>query len=272
MSESNLKLKNVIVAIDPMDSNQYGLERAIEMNAVLEGGINIHLFITTEMDKVRKAEDSFEFTCEGEWYGELTKPMADRGIDYTAQLTWTDNWHRSINAAAEKQNADLIIMSDYTSENSQTELTPSQWALLRASKCPVMIVYPNTGLENKTVLAAVNMQTDNPRYAELNEKINTFSNLLADKYDAEKHIVNAYDDGMEYPDRAKLIRDTNTKQENIHVKQGSPRAIISETATEINANIVVIGTLARSGIMAAMRGNKSEKIIRDLKCDVMVLN
>lgn len=272
MSENKLTLKNVIVAIDPLDTNQYGLERALAMNAALDGGINIHLFITTEMDKVRKTEGSFEFTCEGEWYGELTKPMADKGIDYTAQLTWTDNWHRSINTAAEKNDADLIIMTDYVTEEGQAELTPSQWALLRASKCPVMIVYPNAGLENKTVLAAVNMQTDNPRYAELNEKINNFSNLLAEKYNSEKHIVNAYDDGMEYPDRAKLIRDTNTKQENIHVKQGSPRAIISETATEINADIVVIGTLARSGIMAAMRGNKSEKIIRDLKCDIMVLN
>jgi universal stress protein E len=116
------------------------------------------------------------------------------------------------------------------------------------------------------------MQTDNPRYAELNEKILSYSELLASKYGAEKHIVNGYEDGMEYPDRAKLLRDTDTKQENIHVKQGGPRAIISEVATEINADVVVIGTLARRGVMAAMRGNKSERIIRELNCDVMVLN
>jgi len=36
--------------------------------------------------------------------------------------------------------------------------------------------------------------------------------------------------------------------------------------------VVVIGTLSRRGIMAAMRGNKSEEIIRKLNRDVMILN
>ena len=61
---------------------------------------------------------------------------------------------------------------------------------------------------------------------------------------------------MEYPDHAKLLRDTNTKQENLNIKKGGPRAIILEMTTEIDAEIVVIGTLARSGIMAAMRETK----------------
>lgn len=269
---SNNNLKNIIVAIDPLEKIQYGLNRALTMNKVLDGGVNIHLFISLEMDKLHKSHDTYQYACDGEWFNELVKPMVDNGIDYTSEVIWTDAWHRSMVETSQKYNADLIIISDYTTEQDRTDLTPSKWALLRASICPVMIVHPQTNLERNTILAAVNMQTDNARYAELNEKILSYSKLLSDKYGAEKHIVNGYEDGMVYPDRAKLLRDTNTKQENIHVRQGGPRAIISEVANEIDADIVVIGTLARRGVMAAMRGNKSERIIRELNCDVMVLN
>lgn len=270
MSDNNLK--NIIVAIDPLEKVQYALNRALVMNKVLDGGVNIHLFISLEMDKLHKLHDTFDFSCEGEWLNELVKPMVDGGIDYTSEIVWTDAWHRSMVETSKKYDADVIIISDFTAKGKTTDLTPSKWALLRASQCPVMIVHPNTSSESKTILAAVNMQTDNARYAELNEKILATSALLAEKFGAEKHVVNGYEDGMEYPDRAKLLRDTNTKQENIHVRQGGPRAIISEVATEIDADIVVIGTLARRGVMAAMRGNKSERIIRELSCDVMVLN
>ena len=269
---NDLKLKNVVVAIDPLESNQYSLKRALKMNDVLDGGINIHLFISLEMDKLHKMHDTFEFSCDGEWFNELVKPMVDAGIDYTSEVIWTDAWHRSIAETCKKYDADLVIISDYATEDGRTDLTPSKWSLLRASVCPVLIVHPQSTLTRNTILSAVNMQTDNPRYVEFNEKILNYSELLATKYGAEKHVVNGYEDGMEYPDRAKLLRDTNTKQENLHIKQGGPRAIISEVATEIEADIVVIGTLARSGIMAAMRGNKSERIIRELKCDVMILN
>lgn len=269
---SDRTLKNVVVAIDPLGDTQYALKRALKMNEVLDGGINIHLFISLEMDKLHKLHDTYQFSCDGEWFNQLVKPMVDAGIDYTSEVIWTDAWHRSIAETSEKYKADLVILSDYTTKEGRTDLTASKWALLRASKCPVMIVHPNTNLGRNTILAAVNMQTDNPRYVDLNEKILGFSALLADKYGAEKHVVNGYEDGTKYPDRAKILRDTNTKQENLHLKQGGPRAIISEVATEIEADIVVIGTLARSGIMAAMKGNKSERIIRELKCDIMVLN
>ena len=272
MSEEKLTLRNIVVAIDPSEETQYALSRALMMHKVIDGGINIHLFIAIEMDKLRKGRDSFEFSCDGNWYNELVKPMVDAGIDYTSEIIWTDAWQRSIVAATKRHDADLVIVSDYAKDKKHTDLSSAKWALLRISECPVMIVHPSTKLDRQTILAAVNMQTDNARYAELNEKIIRYSDLLATKYGAEKHVVNGYEDGMEYPDRAQLLRDTNTKQQNVHVRQGGPRAIISEVATEISADVVVIGTLARRGVMAAMRGNKSERIIRELSCDVMVLN
>ena len=272
MSEETKSLQNVLVVIDPAKTTQYALNRALKMNEILGGGVKIHLFITLEMDELRKGQGSFEFYCDNTWFADLVKPLTDQDIPFTAEVFWTADWHRSVLDCVKRHSVDLTIISDYTTENGQNELSSAKWALLRVSSCPVLIVHPEASLHRKTILAAVNMQTENPRYVELNDKILQMSKLMAQSYGAEKHIVNAYEDSLEFPDRARLIRETETDQHNIHVQQGDPSTIISTVADDINADVVVIGTLSRRGIMAAMRGNKSEEIIRRLNRDVMVLN
>jgi len=272
MADDEKKLRNVLVVIDPAEKTHFALNRALMMHKLLQGDVNIHLFISYEMDKLSRGHGAFEFYCDNNWFSELVKPLVKENITYTAAVFWTEDWHRSILDAVKRNNVDLIIMSDYTTEKNQNDLSASKWSLLRVSECPVLIVHPTAKLRRKTVLAAVNMQTTNPRYVELNEKILKTSRRIAASYGAEKHVVNAYEDSLEYPDRGRLLRETETPQENVHVQQGNPTTIIATVADDIDADVVVIGTLSRRGIMAAMRGNKSEEIIRRLNRDVMVLN
>ncbi len=272
MSEELKIFKNVLVVIDPAMKEQYALKRAVKMNEILNGGINVHLFISFEMDELRKSQDTFDFYCDSNWFAELVKPLNEENIPFSTEVFWTADWHNSILESVKRNNSEFIIMSDYGTEQNRDDLSAAKWSLLRVSNCPVMIVHPATQLQRKTILAAVNMQTDNPRYVDLNNKILKVSRIMATAYGAEKHIVNAYEDSMEFPDRAKLLRDTDAKQENTHVHLGDPVEIISEVAEEIDADVVVIGTLSRRGIMAAMRGNKSEQIIRKIKRDVIILN
>ncbi|NOZ65366.1 MAG: universal stress protein [Alphaproteobacteria bacterium] len=272
MSKDKNSFRNILVVIDPAKETQFALKRALKMNGILEGGIKIHLFVSYEMDELRKSQDTFEFHCDNDWFADLVKPLTAEGIDYSAEVFWTADWHQSILGSVRRNDIDMIVISDHMTEENGNDLSAAKWSLLRISDCPVLIVYPGAQVQRKTVLAAVNMQTSNPRYVELNRKILAMSRQIAVAYGAEKHIVNAYEDSMEFPDRAKLLRDTETKQENTHVQQGDPVEIIADVANDIDADVVVIGTLSRRGIMAAMRGNKSEKIIRKLNRDVMILN
>ncbi|MCF8475113.1 MAG: universal stress protein [Emcibacter sp.] len=272
MTENNETINNVLVVIDPAKDTQYALKRAIKMNEILEGGINIYLFISLEMDELRKNNDKFEFHCSNSWFADLVKPLVEANIKFTADVFWTADWHNSVLGAVKRNDIDMVILSDHSENMDGSALSAAKWSLLRSSTCPVLLVYPHVELHRKTILAAVNMQTENPRYVDLNNKILKLARMMSKSYGAEKHIVNAYEDSLEFPDRAKLIRDTGAKQENIHVEQGSPGAIIANVANKIGADVVIIGTLSRRGILAAMRGNKSEEIIRKLNRDVIILN
>lgn len=272
MSEKNKSINNVLVVVNPSKKNHYALERAMKMNEILKGGVNIHLFISFQMDELRRGQGTYEFYCDNNWFAELVKPLADKKIAYSAEVFWTADWHQSVLGAVERNNIGMVIMSDHTTEQNRNGLTAAKWSLLRQSSCPVLLVHPATKLHRKTILAAVNMQTTNPRYVDLNKKVLKMARIMAAAYGAEKHIVNAYEDSMDFPDRAKLLRDTEAEQSKVHVHLGDPVSIISDIADEIDADIVIIGTLSRRGIMAAMKGNKSEEIIEKINRDVMVLN
>ncbi len=272
MSKSDKVISNVLVVIEPAEDVQYALKRALKTHEMLENDVNIHLFISFEMDKLKAGGENYDFSCDNSWFESLVKPLVEKNITYTAEVFWTENWHRSIMATVKRHDIDMIIMSDYTTEKNQNDLSAEKWTLLRVSECPVLIVHPAAKLHRKTILAAVNMQTDNPRYVELNAKILKMARMMASYYGAEKHIVNAYEDSLEFPDRAKLLHDTGAKQPNVHVQLGNPTTIIATVADDIDADVVIIGTLSRRGILAAMRGNKSEDIIHRLNRDVMVLN
>ncbi len=272
MSEEKKSIHNVLVVIDPVKKTHYALRRALKMNEILDGGVNIHLFVSFQMDQLRKEQGTYDFYCDNNWFAELVKPLADEKIPYSAEVFWTSDWHQSVLDAVRRHNIGMVIMSDHTTEKNRNGLTAAKWSLLRLSDCPVLIVHPAAKLNRKTILAAVNMQTENPRYVDLNRKILKMARIMAAAYGAEKHIVNAYEDSMEFPDRAKLLREAGATQEHTHVKMGDPVEIISDVAEEIDTDIVIIGTLSRRGIMAAMNGNKSEEIIHRINRDVMILN
>ena len=95
---------------------------------------------------------------------------------------------------------------------------------------------------------------------------------MAGQFGADFHVVNAYSDSFHYPDLGQLSRTLGMASDHIHVKQGEPDIVIADTARELGADVVVIGTLARDGILVAMRGNTSEKVFGNLSQDVMTLN
>lgn len=53
--------------------------------------------------------------------------------------------------------------------------------------------------------------------------------------------------------------------------KGAPRKKIPEFAEEINADLVVMGTVARTGISGLIMGNTAETILNELQCSVLAV-
>jgi nucleotide-binding universal stress UspA family protein len=77
-----------------------------------------------------------------------------------------------------------------------------------------------------------------------------------------------------------LISKTNEKlgsdnpdyiKPEIHLLKGMPRSTIPEFAGEIKADLVVMGTVARTGLAGFIMGNTAETILNQLNCSVLAI-
>ena len=278
-SDEEYGYENILVVVDPTKSTHPALEQASTTDG-LAIHPHLHIFIGVDLTNMEGRADNPKLYQSATHLMALLKPLEDKKIPYTAELCWALEWQEAILESARVHKADMIMVPDYSAEDAHPggrglllrRLSDTKWELLRNATCPVYFIRPNKERKRSTVLAAVKTQTVNAQYDALNKKIISRGKWLASLFGAELHVVNAYPDSTNYPDRGQLRRITDMDSDKVHVKLGSPENVIASTAEEVGADIVVLGTLARKGMRGAMRGNTSEKVLNKLTQDVFTLN
>jgi nucleotide-binding universal stress UspA family protein len=183
--------------------------------------------------------------------------------------------------------------------------------LLRKCPCPVWLVKPESPKTYQTILAAVDVNDLYPseelktRYL-LKHQILEMAISLALSECAELHIIHAWlaiNEGMlrgafiarpeeevvSYVEEVRqqrvqnmnvLMSETIDKlgQETIeyltpkkHLINGDPRKKIPVFAEEVKADLVVMGTVARTGLSGFFMGNTAETILNQLNCSVLAI-
>lgn len=268
--------RTIFVVVDPAQDRPLALERAMltaEKVAQVQGipAAKNHIFIAVDYDNNDTSADNPAMHRDSEWFfDQIITPLETSNLEYSLQMSWSSDWYGSIVAESKRVGAEMIMLPLMTRPSAHERIfNESIWRLLRTAECPVLVVQPGARQQRKSILAAINLQSHKPEYQRLNDLIIERGHWVASNYDAELHIVNVYKDSLNYPDRAQLANKTQVDTANIHVKSGDPDEIIAQVATEIDADLVVLGTRARS---SRWRGNTSERIITKVSCDILTIN
>jgi len=56
-----------------------------------------------------------------------------------------------------------------------------------------------------------------------------------------------------------------------HLREGTPRDVVPAVATELEVDLVVMGTVSRTGIPGLLIGNTAEVILNNLECSVLAV-
>ena len=271
---SAVKVSEVIlVAVDPSRNFHPALERVIVNASLRNKKPRLHLFIAVDVNasKINPANDNIYPSLAS--LNKLVQSVEAQGLNCETELYWAEQWQQGMLDAAKRIKADLIVMTDHSNVSRNIFLADSKWQLLRQAKRPVMLVRGGASGRRESILAAVNMQATDEQHKILNRRILAVGKQMAKQYKAEFHVVNAYQDSMRYPDRGELVREAGMDTANVHVKKGSPESVIAETAAAIAADVVVIGTMARKGVMDSIRGHTSERVLNNLQFqDVLTIN
>lgn len=267
-----MEKRKFLVIVDPAHEKHLALERMLDIiRQRREWVLKFHLLIGAEPEDKADPNAPHEVIYSRDNFNELLNPLDELGVDYTTEFFWTRDWRKSIAEAGDRYECDTIMLSESSAEH-KTGITDSKWALVRQAKSDVVIVDEGTSGPIKCILAAVNTQVKDEAHTRLNEKILERGKFLSEYFEADFHVVNAYKDSEDFPDRALIGRMSGLPRENIHRDMGKPEDVIYDLAKKLEADFVILGTKPRHSIRATLRGNTSEKVMDKLNIDVMALN
>jgi universal stress protein E len=270
-----MAIPKILVVIDPTRDEQPAFYRA--MLAAKMQGYSLLLFTSlykefeagklsknhAVQDHLNKHRDVLE---------KFAEQARQKNIDTTIEVDWDRDWSSAVVRASIRHNVDIVFKSTFKHSVAQRVIRKtSDWTLLRSCLCPVLLVREGTRWESHRVLAAVDMENDDSAHQMLNKAIIDLSKQVAGYYNSEVHYINAYSDSLAYPDNSYLESACGVPIERIHSKVGTPEDVIINISKELKPDLVLIGTVARTGVSGWISGNTTEKVLDRVECDVLTL-
>lgn len=300
----NFKRILVVTAADQLA--QPALERALYLAQKLSARVTAFLSIydfSYEMTTMLAADerDAMRESLLQDrraWLQDILDKLAEhelyRAVQVELEVVWHNRPFESIIKTSLQGEYDLIIKATRQHDTLPSLIfTPTDWHLLRKAPAPVLMVKSHAWQQRGKILAAVHAAAEDDAHRSLNRRIIEHAQQLARAVQADVHLVNAFPPApmtvaMEIPEfdlrdysgtvRANHERALQTlaaeyqlAADHVHVEEGLPEYVIPELAERLDAELVVLGTIGRSGISAALLGNTAEHVLDQLECDVLAI-
>jgi nucleotide-binding universal stress UspA family protein len=201
---------------------------------------------------------------------------------------------------------DLVIKPIANRPKTIRLLSSTDMHLLRKCPCPVWIVKASDARAYRHILAAVDVDPEDAASDAQNLQILEMSMSLALAESSELHIVHAWSlayeaflrsprSGFTQSDVDKMANEERGVREGwlqrliaeiggrnnseavnfirpqLHIERGNPKLVIPALAQELGAELVVMGTLGRSGIPGFLMGNTAEEVLEQIDCSVLAI-
>ena len=265
-----MAINKILVIIDPTTDSQPAFERALD--SARDTGATLHLFACVDETSEYANEDDMRQQVQPR-LDELAQRAADAGQQVANELEWAADWAARAISAAARTSASMIFKNSVDHSAVDRELrTTSDWTLLRTSPCPVLMVKNFHDWKGRRVLAAINPVSTESAHIKLDHQIISLARQFAATYGSEAHFITAFQDLNHVPDDEDIARDCGVKREHVHLKQGKTADMIRDVATELDVDLIIVGTVGREGIKGRVIGNTCERLLDQTHSDVLVLS
>lgn len=202
--------------------------------------------------------------------------------------------------AIEKSQIDLLITEPDTPRGFKRFFFGSMTlSLLRKAPCPVWVAKPKAQKAYRNILICVDPAADDEAAQLLTNKLIEIGTSLAQREAAQCHLLAAWSlpgestlnspfvktptaeiEALKNNEKVKaaksfeLIQATNKSHLEhcqTHLIYGEPSQAVTDFAQEQQVDLVVMGTLARSGMEGFVIGNTAEAIINQLECSILAI-
>lgn len=290
-------IKRILVVADKAKHRQTAIRRALELARLTGAHLHIAGFTYSTICEKREVFDTHQRRIMKK---ELLRQRTDdlrnvvrdsgaAGLDLELVSIWEKNIHDWVIDHVQHQHYDLVIKSLH---RSRTLIhTPTDWHLLRECPVPVLLAVSARWPRRARILATVDLVHTDRAHAHLNENVLDAASAFAGVLDAELHccfvievseVLTDLDifDASRYRKRmAELaqpridaIRERyNIPKSRFHLPSGKTGRTVNSVADRIKAELLVLGTTARSGVRGFVLGNTAERVLAKAHTDILAV-
>jgi universal stress protein E len=298
-----MNYQKILAVIEPELSTQKSLARAIEIASMNGASITAFLSIydfsyeMTTMLSMDERENMRQAVIDDrtEWLVNLvSEKFSHHNVSIDVKIVWHNRPYESIIYEVIDKGYDLIVKGTQQHDSLKSVIfTPTDWHIMRKAPVPVLLVKEHDWPCGGQILAAINVGVDDDNHISLNEEITKQALHFAKLLSSNVHLVNSFPgtpanivieipefDPTTYDESAKLHHEQcmqvhsekhHINKQHCHVAIGLPEDVITQYAAQLDAELVVLGTIGRQGISAALLGNTAEHVIDKLNCDVLTI-
>jgi universal stress protein E len=302
------KQHSILVVIDPTTKDQPALSRAAEFARHIDADLallaciydpdiaHVQWVTGSDLEHLRSAAIEEQFNV----LEHLADPLRSEGRTVSYKVVWDNPLHEAIVREALRLEADFVVKdTHHYSAISRALFTNTDWHLIRECPCPLWLVKPAPAANHATVMAAIDPTHQHDQTTALDHRIIQTAQLLSAMFEERLHLAHVFepppphivgpfasptvaavalDSGLLDQTRdahanalQKMAGDVGFPAEQVHMSEGNPVELLPEMASELNANIVVMGAIARSWLDRAIVGHTAEKTLDRFSCDVVIV-
>lgn len=283
-SENN----RIFVIIDPTSPQQLALVKA-QLIAKL-GNCHIHAFLCIYKDMaesgayVSRKDFKRQSLAEAQsWLEQELQSFKLSGLSYSTEVVWNSNWVVSAVRAIEHAHCDLVVKSSYQHSKSRRFFSKTaDFHLMRHCACPILFTHKAQDWQSDRILACLDLESADLAHARLNDAILKNAGALASIIAMELYLGCGYVDSINrehLPLRSRQAEVTaadlgehfGLDEERVLLRKGAAVASLQAICAEVKPSVVVIGTLARSGVSGKLIGNTAEKLLDVIDADLLTV-
>ena len=225
----------------------------------------------------------------------LAASMRDWGVRVSTKALLGVPAYESILRAVEEWRPDLLVVGVHEPEKLHTRFTDTDWQLMRRAPCPLLLVKGGTFSGYRTIVSAVDPLHAHDEPDGLDQDVLDAGRCFARLFNSSLRAVYAYRgaSGFELASAVEvapgvlygaenvralhqravneLVEQYGISESEVDLVEGAPAEVVIDAAAERSAELVVVGSPQRRGILAALVGSTAESEAASVACDVLVV-
>lgn len=217
--------------------------------------------------------------------GQFVQQANQRGVSAEARVVMGKSWIKLIEEVLKHQHDLVIVGTRHEGLMDRVLFGSTAIKLLRKCPCPVWVTKPSHGLPISKILVAHDLGAVGRHALDLGVE-------LARAFDLQLHVIHAIEqlpvgdptgfgltppgaEAMHEEARERILVELGgadlQRVPEIRVMSGFPESAIMDMIEEKSIDLLIMGTLGRSGIRGVLTGNTAERLLPRLQCSMLAI-